>query len=121
MVMNHARCAGTSPGARPIAATGGGVTFTLAGMAAPSRFDPSSPASVAGASFSTARKGFSPDEVRAALTSVSGELGRLGERIRQLEAELALAKRGSPQSVELDEAALTDRIGARAAHGPRGG
>jgi cell division septum initiation protein DivIVA len=109
--MNHARCAGTSPGARPIAATGGGVTFTLAGMAAPSRFDPSSPASVAGASFSTARKGFSPDEVRAALTSVSGELGRLGERIRQLEAELALAKRGSPQSVELDEAALTDRIG----------
>jgi cell division septum initiation protein DivIVA/outer membrane biosynthesis protein TonB len=80
-------------------------------MAAPSRFDPSSPASVAGATFSNVRKGFAPDEVRAALTSVSGELGRLGERIRQLEAELALAKRETAPSVDLDEAALTDRIG----------
>jgi cell division septum initiation protein DivIVA len=90
---------------------GGSVTFTLASMAAPSRFDPSSPASVAGATFSTARKGFATDEVRAALTSVSGELGRLGERIRQLEAELALARRESPAGAELDEATLTERIG----------
>jgi cell division septum initiation protein DivIVA len=90
---------------------GRGVTFTLVGMAAPSRFDPSSPASVAGASFSTTRKGFAPDEVRAALTSVSGELSRLGERIRQLEAELALAKREPESNGELDEAALTERIG----------
>src|SRR3990170_1713732 len=111
MVMNQARCAGTSGGVPAIAAVGGGVTFTLVGMAAPSRFDPSSPASVAGATFGTARKGFAPDEVRAALTSVSGELGRLGERIRQLEAELALAKRAPDSSAELDEAALTERIG----------
>ena len=81
-------------------------------MAGPSRIDPSSPASVAGATFSTVRKGFSPDEVRSALTAVSNELTRLHERIRQLEAELDAARRESASPVDLDDAALTERIGA---------
>jgi cell division septum initiation protein DivIVA len=80
-------------------------------MAGPARFDPTSPASVAGAMFSTARKGFAPDEVRAALTAVSKELDRLRERERQLEAELALARRQGASPAELDEAALTERVG----------
>lgn len=80
-------------------------------MAAPTRLDPSSPASIAGASFSTARKGFAQDEVRAALQSISVEVARLGERVRQLEAELAHARRETAAPVELDEAALTVKIG----------
>jgi DivIVA domain-containing protein len=57
-----------------------------------SRPDPSSPASVAEAGFTTARRGFNQDEVRAFLVSVAAELARLQERQRQLEAELSAAR-----------------------------
>lgn len=53
-----------------------------------SRPDPSSPRSVAGADFSTVRRGFDADEVRSFLVAVAAELERLRERERQLEGEL---------------------------------
>ena len=68
-----------------------------------SRPDPTSPASVAEAGFSTSRRGFNPDEVRAFLSSVAAELGRLKERERQLEAELRAARATSTGRVELDD------------------
>ena len=75
-----------------------------------SRPDPSSPASVAEASFSTARRGFNADEVRAFLVSVAAEMGRLQERERQLEAELRRAEE-AVTDVELDEDTVTRLLG----------
>ena len=77
-----------------------------------SRPDPSSPMSVAEASFSSARRGYNPDEVRAFLTSVAAELSRLHERERQLEAELRDAQlvRTSP-AAELDDETVAAMLG----------
>jgi DivIVA domain-containing protein len=75
-----------------------------------SRPDPSSPASVAEAAFSTARRGFNVDEVRAFLVSVAAELGRLTERERQLEAELREARAISPVA-ELDDETVANLLG----------
>ena len=75
-----------------------------------SRPDPSSPASVAEAAFTTTRRGFHPDEVRAFLVAVAAELGRLAERERQLEAELREAR--AHQSVaELDDETVANLLG----------
>jgi DivIVA domain-containing protein len=77
-----------------------------------SRPDPSSPASVAEAGFSTARRGYSQDEVRAFLVSVAAELGRLQERERQLEAELREAREAADATPsKLDEAMVTEMLG----------
>ena len=76
-----------------------------------SRPDPSSPASVAEAGFSTTRRGFSQDEVRAFLTSVAAELGRLQERERQLDAQLRAAETKVPAAPELDEEAVAALLG----------
>jgi DivIVA domain-containing protein len=77
-----------------------------------SRPDPSSPASVAEAGFSTARRGYQQDEVRALLVSVAAELGRLQERERQLEAELREAREAAEvRPSTLDEAAATELLG----------
>ena len=78
-----------------------------------SRPDPSSPASVAEAGFSTSRRGFSQDEVRAFLTSVAAELGRLQERERQLEAQLsaAEAEAAAMPTPELDEETVAALLG----------
>ncbi|NNE12670.1 MAG: DivIVA domain-containing protein [Ilumatobacter sp.] len=78
-----------------------------------SRPDPSSPASVAEAGFSTTRRGYSQDEVRAFLTSVAAELGRLQERERQLEAQLETTKRDvdAPVAPELDEEMVAALVG----------
>ena len=76
-----------------------------------SRPDPSSPASVAEAGFSTTRRGFNQGEVRAFLTSVAAELGRLQERQRQLEAELHAARSAPPSSAELDEEMVAKLLG----------
>ena len=76
-----------------------------------SRPDPSSPASVAEAGFSTARRGFHQDEVRAFLTSVAAELGRLQERERQLQAELDEASAAPDPSVELDDETVAKLLG----------
>ncbi len=76
-----------------------------------SRPDPSSPTSVAEAGFSTTRRGFSQDEVRAFLTSVAAELGRLQERERRLEAELRTARTEAPAAPELDEETVATILG----------
>src|SRR5215218_2163423 len=76
-----------------------------------SRPDPTSPASVAEAGFSTSRRGFNPDEVRAFLTSVASELGRLKERERQLEAELRAARAASTGRAELDDETVANMLG----------
>ena len=78
-----------------------------------SRPDPSSPASVAEAGFSTSRRGFSQDEVRAFLTSVAAELGRLQERERQLEAQLREAEVEAAvlPAPELDEETVAALLG----------
>ena len=54
-----------------------------------SRPDPTSPASVAEAKFSTARRGYDQDEVRELLRGVAAELGRLQERERPARARAA--------------------------------
>lgn len=80
------------------------------------RPDPSSPSSVASASFTTARKGFEPAEVREFLRMVAAELARLQERERFLERELRTAQRStSPTSVALDEDLVTKMLGEEAA------
>jgi DivIVA domain-containing protein len=66
---------------------------------------------VAEAGFSTTRRGFNQGEVRAFLTSVAGELGRLQERQRQLEAELHSARSAPPASVELDDETVANLLG----------
>lgn len=76
-----------------------------------SRPDPTSPASVAEAGFSTARRGYSPDEVRAFLMSVSAEMRRLQERERQLEAELRAARSAKPGRAELDDETVAALLG----------
>ncbi|MFW2335098.1 DivIVA domain-containing protein, partial [Ilumatobacter sp.] len=76
-----------------------------------SRPDPSSPASVAEAGFSTSRRGYTQDEVRAFLTSVAAELGRLQERERQLEAELLAAESEVMPAPELDEETVAAILG----------
>jgi DivIVA domain-containing protein len=75
------------------------------------RPDPSSPASIAEASFNTSRRGYSTDEVKAFLKIVSAEVARLQERERQLLGELSLAKSQPPQVADLDDEAMTRIVG----------
>ena len=75
-----------------------------------SRPDPSSPASVSEAAFSTARRGYQTDEVRAFLVAVAAEMGRLQERERQLQAELRAAL-DAAQTVELDDETVAQLLG----------
>ena len=75
------------------------------------RLDPSSPASIAEASFNTARRGYTPDDVKTFLKAVSVELERLQERERQLLGELSLAKSQPPQVADLDDEAMTRIVG----------
>jgi DivIVA domain-containing protein len=80
------------------------------------RPDPSSPASVADAGFSTSRRGFDQAEVREFLRMIAAELGRLQERERFLERELRNAQ-SSPDlaSAQFDDAALTRLLGEETA------
>jgi DivIVA domain-containing protein len=66
---------------------------------------------VAEAGFSTSRRGFSQDEVRAFLTSVAAELGRLQERERQLEAQLRDTEAVVMPAPELDEETVAALLG----------
>ncbi len=66
---------------------------------------------MAEAGFTTTRRGYQPDEVRAFLTSVAAELGRLQERERQLEAELREARLATPPQIELDDETVTQLLG----------
>jgi len=80
------------------------------------RPDPSSPASVADATFGTGRRGFDQGEVRDFLRMVAAELGRLQERERFLERELRTAQ-SNPDlaSVQFDEQTLTRLLGEETA------
>lgn len=80
------------------------------------RPDPSSPAAVASAQFTVSRRGYREEEVRDFLRQVSVELARLLERERFLESELkALQARGLVDVAAIDEAAVTELLGAEAA------
>jgi DivIVA domain-containing protein len=79
---------------------------------ASSRPEPSSPEAVANATFSTARKGFDPQEVHEFLRRVAGELGRLQERERILERELDARLDAGPP--DLDEDTVTRLLGEEA-------
>jgi len=80
------------------------------------RPDPSSPASVADAGFSTSRRGFDQAEVRDFLRMIAAELGRLQERERFLERELRTAQSNPDLSTtQLDDAALTRLLGEETA------
>jgi DivIVA domain-containing protein len=72
------------------------------------RPDPSSPTSVASASFATARKGFDVAEVRAFLQSVSRELADARSEIDRLTAELSAQASVGPV---FDEAAAVALLG----------
>jgi DivIVA domain-containing protein len=76
------------------------------------RPDPSSPEAVAGATFSTARKGFDPDQVHSFLRQVAAELSRAQERERYLEQELVALRRAGP--AQLDEDTVTRMLGEEA-------
>lgn len=81
-----------------------------------SRPDPSSPAAVGAAQFSVARRGYEQEEVRDFLRMVSAELARLQERERFLESEMrAMQTRGLSDPGVLDEATVTQLLGAEAA------
>ncbi len=81
-----------------------------------SRPDPSSPASVADAGFSTSRRGFDQAEVRDFLRMIAAELGRLQERERFLERELRTAQTNPDlNSAQLDDATLTRLLGEETA------
>jgi DivIVA domain-containing protein len=76
------------------------------------RSEPSSPEAVANATFSTARKGFDPQEVHEFLRRVAVELGRLQERERILERELDARLDAGPP--DLDEDTVTRLLGEEA-------
>ncbi|HNJ97197.1 MAG TPA: DivIVA domain-containing protein, partial [Ilumatobacteraceae bacterium] len=81
-----------------------------------SRPDPSSPAAVAAANFTMARRGFDPDEVHEFLRMVAAELARLQERERFLERELRSSQHTlSPQALSVDEDVVTRMLGEEAA------
>ena len=80
------------------------------------RPDPSSPAAVASAQFTVVRRGYREEEVRDFLRQVSVEMARLLERERFLENELkALQARGPVDVSSIDEATITEMLGAEAA------
>ena len=80
------------------------------------RPDPSSPAAVASAQFTVTRRGYREEEVRDFLRQVSVEMARLLERERFLQNELqALQSRGTIDVTTVDEATITELLGAEAA------
>jgi DivIVA domain-containing protein len=82
-----------------------------------SRPDPSSPASVADATFGTGRRGFDQQEVRDFLRMVAAELARLQERERFLERELRTAQASAVPATggPLDDDTATRLLGEEAA------
>ncbi len=79
------------------------------------RPDPSSPAQVSTATFTTSRKGFDSDEVREFLRMVAAELARLQDRETLLENELRLLQQTPPPSLaDLDEAVVAELLGDEA-------
>ena len=82
-----------------------------------SRPDPTSPASVAEAKFSTVRRGYDPDEVRDLLRGVAAELGRLREREVHLERELRTAQARTGDDTDLlDDETVARLLGEETLH-----
>ena len=82
-----------------------------------SRPDPTSPASVAEAKFSSARRGYDQDEVRELLRSVAAELRRLQEREVDLERELRIAQSRTVDGTEgLDDETVARVLGEETLH-----
>ncbi|HEX4980448.1 MAG TPA: DivIVA domain-containing protein [Ilumatobacteraceae bacterium] len=82
-----------------------------------SRPDPTSPASVAEAKFSTARRGYDPDEVRELLRSVAAELRRLQDRELHLERELRTAQSRAFDGTDgLDDDTVARLLGEETLH-----
>ena len=79
-----------------------------------SRPDPSSPTSIAEASFGTSRRGFDQAEVKDFLRMIAAELGRMRERERFLEHELQAALSDSGVAVPVDDEAMTRLLGEEA-------
>ncbi len=71
-------------------------------------------ADVSRIAFTTVRKGFDPQEVRAYLDSVSREMQQFESRLRDLEAQLTDANRRAANPT-FDEATLTSALGAQSA------
>lgn len=87
-------------------------------MAVPiSRPDPTSPASVAEAKFSTARRGYDQDEVRELLRGVAAELDRLQDREVHLERELRIAQSRAGDGTDgLDDDTVARVLGEETLH-----
>ena len=80
------------------------------------RPDPSSPNSVASATFAMSRRGFDQGEVRDFLRMLAAELARLQEREKFLERELRMAQRSAPHAaVVLDDEVVTKMLGEETA------
>ncbi len=79
-----------------------------------SRPDPSSPTSIADASFGISRRGFDQAEVKDFLRMVAAELGRMRERERFLEHELQAAQFDSGVAAQVDDEAMTRLLGEEA-------
>ena len=80
------------------------------------RPDPSSPNSVASATFAMSRRGFDQGEVRDFLRMLAAELARLQEREKFLERELRTAQRSAPHAaVVLDDEVVTKMLGEETA------
>jgi DivIVA domain-containing protein len=79
-----------------------------------SRPDPASPDDVAAASFSTARKGYEPTEVREFLHMVAAELARLHDRERALEQQVRDGQRNAFSIASLDDEVITRLLGDEA-------
>ncbi len=75
------------------------------------RSDSTSPASIAEAGFSSSRRGYNPDEVRALLVSVAVELGRLQDRERQLASELSSALASASPKLPIDDDTIAQLLG----------
>lgn len=81
-----------------------------------SRPDPSSPDSVAAATFAVGRRGYDQSDVRDFLRMVAAELARLQERERYLDRELRTVHRSAVNpAVALDEEVVTRLLGEEAA------
>jgi DivIVA domain-containing protein len=82
-----------------------------------SRPDPTSPASVAEAKFSTARRGYDQDEVRELLRAVAAELRRLQDRELHLEREVRTAQSRAVDGTDgLDDDTVARVLGEETLH-----
>jgi DivIVA domain-containing protein len=81
-----------------------------------SRVDVTSPASVAAASFSVTRRGYSQEEVREVLRELADQLSALQQQVRGLERELEEQRRRRPSAaLPSDADALVELVGEETA------